>query len=92
MIESIAVSPGLRDAFSMTVMARMFAEGAGERRAWVRDSSEASVKACVKCIGLRSLIARLARIAGSFWKEVRIWVSGGNNRGIRGEMLLSERN
>jgi hypothetical protein len=66
MIESIAVSLGLRAAFSMTVIARRFAEGAGERRAWMRDSSDANVKAWVNWIGLRSLIARLARIEGSF--------------------------
>lgn len=71
-IESIAVSLGFREAFSITVIARMFAEGAGERRAWMRDSSEASVNIWVKGIGLRSLMARLVRMAGSFWKEVRI--------------------
>ena len=65
-IERIAVSLGLRDAFSMTVIARMFADGAGERRACMRDSSEASVKIWVNGIGLSSLMARLARMAGSF--------------------------
>ena len=51
----------------MTAIASRFADGAGERMACVRDSSEANVKACVNWIGLRSFMARLARIEGSFW-------------------------
>lgn len=85
------MSPGLRVAFSMIVMARMAADGEGERRAWTRASSEARVRACVNLIGRRSFMERLARIAGSCFVVRRIWERFGRSRGINGGMFESEK-
>jgi hypothetical protein len=64
-VDSIAASAGLALALFKTVIPSMLAEGAGEFRAWIRDSSDARRKICVNETGPRSLIARLARTAGS---------------------------
>jgi hypothetical protein len=66
MMERIAVSLGALEAFSITVRARMFAEGAGDSRARMRDSSDARVRMSVNLRGLRSLMARLTITAGSW--------------------------
>ena len=65
MIERIAVSLGLLAAFSMIVRERILADGAGERSACMRASSEANVSAWVKGTGRTSLMARLHSIVGS---------------------------
>lgn len=89
MIERMAVSLGLLVAFSITVMASIFADGAGEHRACMSAFSEAKVSACVKEIGLRSLIEMLANIVGSCSYVMRISVSFGSSRGIKAEIFSS---
>ena len=59
------MSLGLLAAFSITAIASIAAAGAGDRRAWMRASSEARVKAWVNGTGRRSFMQRLARIVGS---------------------------
>jgi hypothetical protein len=88
-IDSIAVSLGFLEGFSMMVMARIFADGAGDRRACMRASSDAKVRAWVNGTGFRSLIERLVRIVGSRWYVRRICVRFGSNLGINGGILLS---
>lgn len=88
-VERMAASEGVRDAFSMTVMARMFAEGAGDRRAWMSWSSGASVRIWVNETGWRSFMERLARMAGSCWYCLSMVVSLGRKRGMRGGMFAS---
>lgn len=73
----------------MISKAKMFAAGAGDRSACIRASSDARVRASVKRMGRRSLIARLARMDGSLSYVRRISVSGGRSRGMRRGVLLS---
>jgi hypothetical protein len=87
----MAVSLGLLDAFSIIVIARIAPDGAGDRKAWMRASSEARVRAWVNLIGRRSLMVRLARIVGSCSYMRSIFVRFGSSRGIKGGMLLSKR-
>jgi len=70
-------------------MARMLAAGAGDSRAWMSDSGEARGRICVKVTGRRSLIVKLARTAGSWVYFLRIAVSFGRKRIMRGWVLLS---
>ena len=89
--DRMATSPGLAAALWITVMARMLAAGAGESRAWIRDSSDARDRTWVKDTGPRSLMVRLAITAGSCVYCLRMVVSLGRNLPMRGGMLVSIR-
>jgi len=57
----------------------------------MRASSEARVRACVNWMGRSSFMDRLARMLGSLLYVSSICVRFGSNRGIKGGVLLSEK-
>lgn len=65
MTERMAASVGVLEALWRMVRPRSWAAGAGEVRAWLRESSEASWRTWVKDIGRRSLMVRETITAGS---------------------------
>ena len=91
MTARIAASAGEREPLAITDMASRFAEGAGERMARMRLSSDARERTCVSVRGLSRRMARLHKTAGSCWKTWRAEVIFGRKRGMRVGMLDSER-
>lgn len=89
-MERMATSLGVRAAFWRMVRARRGAEGAGERRARMRESSEASWSMSVNFRGPRSLVEREVRTVGSWGVVERMRVNAGRRRGMRGGMLEAD--